>query len=886
MSLYSQANVDIYKTAGDLGKALNKRPPPHVFQIADDAYRSMVEHSVLHSTKTFRSTIEDNLNSPNQSILVSGESGAGKTETTKFIMRYLADITSTHESTATGSHSIENQVLQSNPILECFGNARTLRNDNSSRFGKFIEINFCQKSRDDLMYRITGATIRTYLLEKVRLVRQAIGERNYHCFYEMLKGSSQSELDALGLSSIWDFHYTNQSDMIERLDGVDDKQQFQVTKNAMSVLGFTDEEQEKVLKICAAVLHAGNISFEVKSAGTSGEDDGSKVSMNCYFYFQTCCSLLELSEEDLEKTLCVKTIVTPGKVYEKMVSVEEAEYARDAFSKTLYGALFDWLVQRVNKTIARQEEPIHHTAHIHGRPSVHNQLKSSFIGVLDIFGFENFDINSFEQLCINYTNETLQQHFNQFVFKHEQTLYEKEGIQWDFIRFPDNSDVLDLLENKRTGLFALCDEQLRFPKSTDKTLVNKFYEKCESHSRFYAGFKEKANDIFIVKHFAGHVTYSSKSFLEKNHDVVRPDMAQLIRRSTCWLVSGLTDFFRIEDESLLPTSTGGKLQPSDPKSSMRRLSSRVVSRSPSTQKSVAGSKIQTLSGEFRSQLEDLMDNINTTSPHYIRCLKPNSRNVGDLFEAPLIIAQLRCGGVLEAVRVSRAGFPKRQTYQEFVKAYEFYGWEERPKHLANHRETADTLCQIVAEKALKDPLFIPNEDAVGQRDKLLLAGIQCGKSLVFMRSRTFDFLERQKLLYHKKLAVRIQTQFRRYSAMNMYRTVRRSVLLIQCLIRRFVAARRMLAKRNFNAIVKVQRNIRKFIVRCLVRKFYRGLKRLQARVRGAKVRRITRNQLQLYRAARNIQCAIRCKLARKRLRENRVEARSLAKVLLALFFPD
>jgi myosin V len=867
--------VDIYKSAGDLGKAINKRPPPHVFQIADDAYRSMVESSMQHSSKSARNA--ENMNSPNQSILVSGESGAGKTETTKFIMRYLADITSTQESTIAGCHSIENQVLQSNPILECFGNARTLRNDNSSRFGKFIEINFCQKNRDDLMYRITGATIRTYLLEKVRLVRQAIGERNYHCFYEMLKGSTQDELDLLGLSSVWDFHYTNQSDMTERLDGVDDGEQYQVTRNAMRVLGFTEEEQEKILKVCAAVLHAGNITFNVKSGGTSGEDDGSKVSMDCFFYFQTCCSLLELSEEELEKTLCVKTIVTPDKVYEKMVSVEEAEYARDAFAKTLYGALFDWLVQRVNKTIARQEEPTNHHPHMHARAPA-QQMKPSFIGVLDIFGFENFDINSFEQLCINYTNETLQQHFNQFVFKHEQTLYEKEGIQWDFIRFPDNSDVLDLLENRRTGLFALCDEQLRFPKATDKTLVNKFYEKCESHSRFFAGFKEKASDIFIVKHFAGHVTYSSKSFLEKNHDVVRPDMAQLIRHSSCWLVSGLTDFFRIEEETSITPTTSGKLQPTDPKLSIRRMSSRGVTRSTS-QKSIAGGRIQTLSGEFRSQLEDLMDNINTTSPHYIRCLKPNSHNVGDLFEAPLIIAQLRCGGVLEAVRVSRAGFPKRLSYQEFVKAYEFYGWEDRPTNFTNNKDAADSLCQVVAEKALKDPLFVPNEDALGQRDKLLLAGIQCGKSLVFMRSRTFDFLERQKLLYHKKLVIRIQTQFRRYSAMNLYQTTLRSVLLIQCLIRRFVAERRLASKKNYNAVVKLQRNVRKFVVRCSIGRFYRGLKRLQAQVRGVWARHETQSQLKLYRAARIIQCTIRCKLARKQLKANRIEARSLAKVL-------
>ena len=299
-----------------------------------------------------------------------------------------------------------------------------------------------------------------------------------------------------------------------------------------------------MLKVSAAVLHAGNVTFDVKSGGTSGEDDGSKVSMSCYYHFQTLCSLLELDEEALEKALTIRTIVTPEKVYDKMMSVEEAEYARDAFAKTIYGALFDWLVQRVNRTIAYQDSSddsnksnlaldaptrAQHNAQANKQRSsskfaMESKLKRSFIGVLDIFGFENFDINSFEQLCINYTNETLQQHFNQFVFKHEQALYEREGISWSFIRFPDNSDVLDLLENRRSGLFAICDEQLRFPKSTDKTCVNKFYEKCTEHSRFSAGSKEKADNMFHVHHFAGPVLYSSHKFLEKNHDVVRPDM--------------------------------------------------------------------------------------------------------------------------------------------------------------------------------------------------------------------------------------------------------------------------------------------------------------------------------------------------------------------------
>ena len=354
LDIYSEKTVVKYRDVGAKARFnpdMAKKLPPHPYQIADNAYRNMVSNALLNKS-LLRSNphSEVGLVAQNQSILVSGESGAGKTETTKFIMRYLADITK--DDRISSSQSIENQVLQSNPVLECFGNARTLRNDNSSRFGKFIEINFSFGDKNDEIFRITGATIRTYLLEKVRLVRQAYGERNYHVFYELVNGYDRAQLNELGISNLNDFHYTNQSSMLERLDGVKDKDQFQKTVQALSVLGIDNEEQASIWKIIAALMHVGNITFDVKAGGPGGEDDGSKISPSCQHHVESCCSLLGLNENDFVKAMCVQKLVIPDKVLEKMVSTSGAEHNRDAFSKSLYGALFDWLVQRINKTIA------------------------------------------------------------------------------------------------------------------------------------------------------------------------------------------------------------------------------------------------------------------------------------------------------------------------------------------------------------------------------------------------------------------------------------------------------------------------------------------------------------------------------------------------------
>jgi myosin-5 len=804
LAIYSMERVTQYRLAGEeMAKTgINQHLPPHVFQIADQAYRNMMDHF-----------LSGDYSLCNQSILVSGESGAGKTETTKFIMRYLADVTtmgSSSDSSVNNSNKqsqrggIEQQVLQSNPILESFGNAKTLRNNNSSRFGKFIEINFASSNVKSLY--ISGATVRTYLLEKVRLVYQCTGERNYHCFYEMIKGSPSEDKERRGLTETANFKYLNQSGCDERSDDVDDVEQFQLLRSAFDTLAIPAVEQNLVFDITAAVLHIGNIGFaSTQSDGVQTEDGGCCISNESLSNAQKCCELLGLEVNKLEAALCEKLVVAKDDTYIKKLQVSEAEYSRDTMAKSLYGALFSWLVMRVNTAI-RDGPPADGDSNTVTTTTTAKRKKSltksriAFIGVLDIFGFESFATNSFEQLCINYTNETLQQHFNQFIFKHEQTLYEQEEIRWDFISFPDNKETLDLLEAKQKGIFSVCDEQVRFPWSTATSLCNKLYESCGSHPQFHAGGYEKARSLFVVKHFAGPVCYDATNFLDKNHDVIRGDIVKIVKSSTNPLVSHLMPFFRVDD-----TDTENNAPNKSPRGGAS---------------SSAASKVQTLGAEFRKQLEELMTNIGTTSPHYIRCIKPNTENKGGVFDAALVLGQLRCGGVLEAVRVTRAGFPNRYTFEDFYKQYRCLVYRKQKFAFADGmsesavRTLTEDLVNKVAALVVSSPAFKPSISGnTTITDNRIIAGIQIGLTLVFLRRPCFDELEHRRMELQRHSIIHIQSQYRMVLKRRFFELCRGAALYIQCNFRVHVAWNKKIQLRKAKAARLLNRIARGMIAR-------------------------------------------------------------------------
>lgn len=663
MDLYTEETMHRYRTQGEQGVSTNsnegnpyttpfkkrgrmdvtssKRLAPHVYQIADDAYRAMLrglENNILMATPVRNrrrggneAPVVECENPANQAILVSGESGAGKTVTTKIVLNYLAMLSKIRASQSTtgtpsmhtpvkstngdlsGDTSIEQQVLQSNPVLESFGNARTIRNDNSSRFGKYIDISFTKSGK------LSGACIETYLLEKVRLIRPGAGERNYHIFYQFLSSATASEREEFYIDNMQydDFRLLAASGTYDRRDGESDEDNHREMLEAMITIGFASETIQSLMQLVIAVLFAGNMTFTSSKDGESCTLDETEAALKT-------AALLGVSFEDLASALTERTINAGVETVQKQVHIDEAIKACEALLKAVYGAAFDFIVERVNASIDEDTNS-------HGR-------SEASIGVLDIFGFETFKVNNFEQICINYTNEALQQQFNKYVFKLEQKEYEKEGILWKFISFPDNQDVLDLIDKKHTGIIALLDEQCILPKSTDEKFTRYLYGRCDKHARFHATSAQRVDYKFSIEHYAGYVEYTTDSWLEKNKDQLPASAADLLQTSDFGLIGEIRKFVRSEDR-------GGR--------------GTVATKS--------------VGAQFSAQLKSLRSRIDKTTPHYIRCLKPNDDLVPNYFEPLNIVEQLRCGGVLEAVRVSRAGYPTRYTHNVFMARYYILG---------------------------------------------------------------------------------------------------------------------------------------------------------------------------------------------------------------------
>jgi myosin-5 len=543
-------------------ETFGRKLPPHVYQAADDAYRAMMRGIEMAAwlkggkrrgstpKKTGDKKFDDAHDMPaNQSILVSGESGAGKTVTTKIVLNYYAMLSrKSQEDTAAkvgiptrcggavdgarvGDESIEHQVLQSNPILEAFGNARTIRNDNSSRFGKYINIAFTETGQ------LVRASVDTYLLEKVRLLHQAPGERNFHIFYQFLEAATNVEREELSLSGYTcsDFNLTNQSNTYDRRDNVRDADMHTEMVEAMGVMHFGTDIVQMLMRLVVAILFAGNMTFSTRKTTTYGD----AAILNETEASLAVARLLGVSFDNLAASLTSKVIFARGDIIQKGLDAGQAEKANEALIKSIYGAAFDFIAEKINASInhgsggmpkaagAKRAQVVDTSSPINIIPP-----NGASIGVLDIFGFETFDSNSYEQFCINYTNETLQQQFNKFVFKLEQQEYEREGILWKFIDFPDNQDVLDLIDKSRTGILQILDEQCIVDWGTERKFSLSLYSVCEKASpRFHVSSAQRVRNKFSVEHYAGLVEYSTENWLDKNKDQLPAACAELLESS-------------------------------------------------------------------------------------------------------------------------------------------------------------------------------------------------------------------------------------------------------------------------------------------------------------------------------------------------------------------
>lgn len=777
----------------------------------------------------------------NQTIVVSGESGAGKTVSAKYIMRYFATRESPENPGARSKRGpeamseTEEQILATNPIMEAFGNAKTTRNDNSSRFGKYIEIMFDEKTN------IIGAKIRTYLLERSRLVFQPLKERNYHIFYQLVAGASDSQRQDLDILPIEQFEYLNQGNC-PTIDGVDDKAEFEATKKSLQTIGVSEAQQNDIFKLLAGLLHLGNV--KITASRTDSVLAPTEPSL------EKSCAILGVDAPEFAKWIVKKQLITRGEKITSNLSQAQAIVVRDSVAKFIYSSLFDWLVEIINRSLATEE--------------VLNRVKS-FIGVLDIYGFEHFAKNSFEQFCINYANEKLQQEFNQHVFKLEQEEYLKEQIDWTFIDFSDNQPCIDLIEGK-LGILSLLDEESRLPMGSDEQFVTKLHHNfaTDKHHTF---FKKPrfGKSAFTVCHYAIDVTYESEGFIEKNRDTVPDEHMTVLRATTNPFLKQVLDAASAVREKDVASASSNAVKPAG-----GRKIGVAVNRKP------------TLGGIFRSSLIELMNTINNTDVHYIRCIKPNEAKAAWQFEGPMVLSQLRACGVLETVRISCAGYPTRWTYEEF--ALRYYMLVHSDQWTAEIREMANAILT----------------KALGTSTGKGLDKYQLGLTKIFFRAGMLAFLENLRTSRLNGCAILIQKNLRAKYYRRRYLEARESVIRSQSAARAYIARRQAQELRTVRAATTIQRvwrgqkehkrflAIRKDMIlfESAAKGYLRRKQIMETRVGNAAlvIQRAwrSRRQLQSWRQYRRkvtlIQSLWRGKLARRGYKKIREEARDLKQI--------
>ncbi|XP_047995238.1 myosin heavy chain, non-muscle isoform X1 [Leguminivora glycinivorella] len=657
--------------------------PPHVFAITDTAYRSMLQDR------------ED------QSILCTGESGAGKTENTKKVIQYLAYVAASKPKGSGAGPSpqliigeLEQQLLQANPILEAFGNAKTVKNDNSSRFGKFIRINF------DASGYIAGANIETYLLEKSRAIRQAKDERTFHIFYQLLTGATPEQRAEYILEDPKSYPFLSNAALPESftVPGIDDALEFQATIKSMNIMGMNNEDFNSIFRIVSATLLFGSMQFKQ-------ERNSDQATLPDNTVAQKIAHLLGLSVTEMTKAFLKPRIKVGRDFVTKAQTKEQVEFSVEAIGKACYERLFRWLVNRINRSLDRTK-----------------RQGASFIGILDMAGFEIFDLNSFEQLCINYTNEKLQQLFNHTMFILEQEEYQREGIEWKFIDFGlDLQPTIDLID-KPMGIMALLDEECWFPKATDKTFVEKLVSAHSVHPKFMkTDFRGIAD--FAIIHYAGKVDYSAEKWLMKNMDPLNENVVSLLQSSQDPFVCHIwkdAEIVGMAQQAMTDTQFGAR-----------------------TRKGM----FRTVSQLYKEQLTKLMATLRNTNPNFVRCIIPNHEKRAGKIEAPLVLDQLRCNGVLEGIRICRQGFPNRIPFQEFRQRYELLTPNIIPKGFMDGKKACE---QMIEALELDHNLY------------------RVGQSKIFFRAGVLAHLEEERDYKITDLIVNFQAFCRGFLARRNY----------------------------------------------------------------------------------------------------------------------
>uniref|UniRef100_A0A672M6P9 Myosin IXB n=1 Tax=Sinocyclocheilus grahami TaxID=75366 RepID=A0A672M6P9_SINGR len=775
LPIYNPKYVKMYENH-QLGKL-----EPHIFAIADVAYYAMLRKHV------------------NQCIVISGESGSGKTQSTNFLIHCLTALS--QKGYASG---VERTILGAGPVLEAFGNAKTAHNNNSSRFGKFIQVNYLESGV------VRGAVVEKYLLEKSRLVSREKNERNYHVFYYLLVGASEDEQREFRLLQPEEYFYLKQQNFtIEDADDL--RHDFERLQQAMEMVGFLPTTKRQIFSVLSAILYLGNVTYSQKSSGREeGLDVGPPEVLS------TLSDLLKVKEELLVEALTKRKTVT---VNDKLIlpySHSEAITARDSMAKSLYSALFDWIVLRINHALLNKRD-------------MEESVSCLSIGVLDIFGFEDFETNSFEQFCINYANEQLQYYFNQHIFKLEQEEYQAEGITWHNIDYTDNVGCIHLISKKPTGLLYLLDEESNFPHATDKTLLAKFKQQHQQNHYFVA--TPVLEPAFVILHFAGKVKYQIKDFREKNTDHMRPDIVALLRSSDRAYVRQLIGMdpvamfrwgiLRATVRALAAFNEAGRrwaaktagnpcsfkemhvqiinsikdlqLDGEDPRKLLQSwglslcerltfcfcvfgqnlLDSRslkfVVGLHDHTTKSLLHlhkkKRPPSISAQFQTSLSKLLETLGKAEPFFIRCLRSNAEKKEMCFDEALVVQQLRYTGMLETVRIRRSGYGAKYTFQEFTEQFRVL----LPKKAKSLEDISSLLHRLGFDHTTyqigKTKVYLKELERQKLQD-ILHKDVMC--KIIFLQRWFRAKMQRMEFIRMREAAILIQRSWRSYRKEKFY----------------------------------------------------------------------------------------------------------------------